>query len=282
MTNSNSSEISISIPDGIKEMLEEKLIQPCVGIKKVYSWIFDYFNHQFNGSEIPGDFPIFINELTAAFAEIKLKQIRTVGIDFPVLLSKGNNRPVLMICAMDPLRDETDGITTSNDIGLWVPFSAINNPGKKGNNMKPSDKRNLSFFHTLLETHDLYLTDAYKLFYREGKKMSNGQNEFKSLEVHSEILEKEIKLVNPSAIISLGNAARNAICGILKLEVPTWSDTVYKTKTQAGINVVMVPHISGSANGYKAPILKNVAYSNIEGENNPKYARIIASVIEKR
>jgi hypothetical protein len=280
MVNSNSSDISISIPGGIKEMLEEKLIQSNVGIEKVYSWIFDYFNHQFYGSDEPKDFPIFVNELTAGFSEIKLKQIRTVGIDLPILLSKGKNRPVLMICAMDPLRDETDGETPSNDIGLWVPFSAINNPRKKGSNMKPSDKRNLSFFHTLLETHDLYLTDAYKLFYREGKKKSNGQNKFKSLEVHSEILEKEIRLVKPSAIITLGNAARNAICGILKLEVPTWSDTVYKTKTIEDVNVVMVPHISGSANGYKAPILKNEKYKNVEGDNNPKYARIIQSVIQ--
>ena len=98
--------------------------------------------------------------------------------------------------------------------------------------------------------------------------------------MHSEILEKEIGLVKPLAIITLGNSARNAICGILKIEVPTWSDTVYKTKTQAGINVVMVPHISGSANGYKAPFLKNEKYKNVEGYNNPKYARIIKSGIQ--
>ncbi len=281
MTNLNSSDISISIPDGIKEMLEEKLIQSSVGIEEIYSWIFDYFNREFYGSAKPKDFTIFVNELTVAFAEIKLKQIRTVGIDFPVLLSKGKNRPVLMVCAMDPLRAENNMVTVSEEIDLWVPFSIIRNPDNAASEIKASDKRNLLFFHTLLETHDLYLTDVYKLFYREGKRRSNGQSQFKSLEVHSEILEREIKLVNPSAIISLGNAARNAICGILKLEVPTWSDTVYKTKTQAGVSVVMVPHISGSANGYKAPILNNEKYKNVEGENNPKYARIIKKVIEQ-
>jgi len=280
MITSNSADISISIPDGVKEMLEEKLLTSNVGIDNVYGWIFDYFNHQFYGSDEPKDFSIFVNELTAPFSEIKLKQIRTVGIDFPVLLSKGKNRPVLMICAMDPLRAENSGVTVSEEIELWVPFSIIKNPNKAFTDIKASDKRNLSFFHTLLETHDLYLTDVYKLFYREGKKKSNGQNQFKSLEVHSDILEKEIKLVNPSAIISLGNAARNAICGILKLEVPTWSDEVYKTKNMEGVNIVMVPHISGSANGYKAPILNNEKYNNVEGENNPKYARIIKSVIQ--
>ena len=92
MNNSNSSNISISIPDGIKEMLEEKLIQSSVGIEEIYGWIFDYFNHQFNGTEEPVAFKIFVNELSSNFADVKLKQLRTIGIDFPILLSKGTKK----------------------------------------------------------------------------------------------------------------------------------------------------------------------------------------------
>ncbi len=279
MNNSNSSQILISIPDGIKEMLEEKLIQSSVGIEEIYSWIFDYFNHQFNGREEPNGFKIFVNELSSAYANVKLKELRTIGIDFPILLSKGTKKPIVMVCAMDPLRDETDVSEISTEIGMWVPFSAINNPNNKNYKMKPSDKRNLSFFHTLLETNDLYLTDAFKLFYREGKELSNGQTEFKKLSVHREILEKEIQLVQPEAIVSLGNHARDSISQILNLHAPSWSDTVYKTQTCDGKTVIMVPHISGSASGYKAPILKNENYKSIEGKDNERYARIIVSVI---
>ena len=279
MNNSNSSDISISIPDGIKEMLEEKLIQSSVGIEEIYGWIFDYFNYQFNGTEEPVAFKIFVNELSSNFADVKLKQLRTIGIDFPILLSKGTKKPVAMVCAMDPLRDETDVTEISTEIGMWVPFSAINNPNNEKIRMKPSDKRNLSFFHALMETHDLYLTDVFKLFYREGKDLSNGQIEFKKLSVHREILEREIQLAQPKAIVSLGNHARDSISQILNLHAPAWSDTVYKTKTCDGKTVIMVPHISGSASGYKAPILKNENYKSIEGKDNERYARIIASVI---
>ena len=281
MNNTKSSDLSISIPDGMKEMLVEKLIQSSAGIDEIYNWIFNYFNHQFNEFERPIACKVFVDELTASFSEIKLKQIRTVGIDFPILLSRGYNRPVLMVCAMDPLRDDTDSTEVSKEIGVWVPFSAIDHPANKNYKMKTSDKRNLSFFHALLETHNLYLTDAFKLFYREGNELSNRQIEFRKLPVHREILEREIQLVQPKAIISLGNHARDSISQILNLHAPAWSNVVYKTKTCAGMTVIMVPHISGSASGFKAPILKNESYKSINGKDNERYARIIASVIDQ-
>ena len=269
----NTSDFIVSIPDEIKILLQDYLIQPKVGIDAVYNWFYGYYTNQFSGEEFHAEMCLFKNELDDRFSGIKEKNARTIGIDFPILLSKGKNRPVLMICAMDPLREDSSDSSKIDDISFWVPFSIINSMESKQN--KPSDRSNLSFFHTLLETHDVYVTDIFKVFYREGQSISNTQKEFKQLSVHKDILEREIKIVNPQAILTLGNDARDAICQIMDLKPPAWSDEIHSTTSKENFNIIMVPHISGSARGSKAPILNNERYKAIEGIDNLKYARII-------
>jgi hypothetical protein len=270
----NSSDFIVSIPDEIKTLLRDYLIQPNVGIDAVYNWFYGYFTNQFTGEEFNSEIRLLKNELDDRFRGIKEKNVRTIGIDFPILLSKGKNRPVLMICAMDPLRDDvSDHASKINEISFWVPFSIINSMESKQN--KPSDRSNLSFFHTLLETHDIYVTDIFKVFFREGQSISNTQKEFKKLSVHKDILERELKIVNPQAILTLGNDARDAICQIMDFKPPVWSDAIHCAISKENFNVIMVPHISGSARGAKAPILNNQRYKVIEGTDNLKYARII-------
>jgi hypothetical protein len=274
----NLSNIILSIPEEIKETLKEQLIQPKVGVDAIYTWFSSYYKNQFEDYEPLVDLKLYKDELSEQFKEIKQKNIRTIGIDFPIRLSKGKNRPVLMICAMDPLREDSDEVSNIEEIGFWVPFSIINSIDSKHN--KFSDRSNLYFFHTLLDKYDIYVTDVYKVFYREGDKVSNGQKEFKQLSVHKEILENEIKTVKPDAILTLGNDARDGICQILDLNPPTWSDKIHTTVSKDNTKVLMVPHISGTARGTKAPILNNEVYNTIEGTDNVKYARIIMSALE--
>ncbi len=275
-----SSDFNVSIPHDIKVLLEQHLIRPNVGIDAVYNWFLSYYKNQFVGNEILSDFSLLKNELSEKFEAIKRKNIRTIGIDFPIVLSKGKNRPILMICAMDPLRKDSDDSSKLDEIEYWVPFSIINSMESKYNSS--SDRINLSFFHTLLETYDIYVTDIYKIFYREGQNLSNNKKDFKQLPVHKEILENEIKIIKPHSILTLGNDARDAICQILNLNAPTWSDEVYTAKSKENANIIMVPHISGAARGTKAPILNNKIYADIVGTDNLKYARIITHVISSK
>ncbi len=275
-----SSDFNVSIPRDIKVLLEQHLIRPNVGIDAVYNWFLSYYKNQFVGNEILSDFSLLKNELSEKFEAIKRKNIRTIGIDFPIVLSKGKNRPILMICAMDPLRKDSDDSSKLDEIEYWVPFSIINSMESKYNSS--SDRINLSFFHTLLETYDIYVTDIYKIFYREGQNLSNNKKDFKQLPVHKEILENEIKIIKPHSILTLGNDARDAICQILNLNAPTWSDEVYTAKSKENANIIMVPHISGAARGTKAPILNNRIYADIVGTDNLKYARIITHVISSK
>tara|TARA_B110000046_G_scaffold126614_1_gene133061 strand:+ start:3573 stop:4736 length:1164 start_codon:yes stop_codon:yes gene_type:complete len=275
-----SSDFNVSIPDDIKVLLEQHLIKPNGGIDAVYNWFLSYYKNQFTSNEILSDFSLLKNELSEKFEAINRKNIRTIGIDFPIFLSKGKNRPILMICAMDPLRKDSDDSSKLDEIEYWVPFSIINSMESKHNS--GSDRINLSFFHTLLETYDIYVTDIYKIFYREGQNLSNTKKDFKQLPVHKEIFENEIKIIKPHSILTLGNDARDAICQILDLNAPTWSDEIYTAKSKENANIIMVPHISGAARGTKAPILNNKLYADIVGTDNLKYARIITHVISSK
>ena len=272
--------IKLQLQPEIESMLCSELINSNHCIKSIYAWINEYFSKEFGLINSISTQTIELNKrlLSPAYDIIRNNPVRTIGIDFPVLLSKGENRPVIMVCAMDPLRNDNADKQPNDEIGYWVPFSIINNPMGQ---TKHSEKQNLSFFHTLLDTYDLYVTDIFKLFYRMGNRVSNTISEFRSLHIHRTILDAEIQLIKPTVILTLGNNARDAMCEILSLPRTNWSDEIYRTKDLNGIDVVMVPHISGAANGFKAPILKNPAYADISGKNNVKYARMIINTLKK-
>lgn len=265
---------------GIKELLAAELVNSIDIIEDVYAWLHHYFDSQFESKQIFNRTAVVIDKalLAASFDMIKNEPVRTIGIDFPVLLSKGENRPVLMICAMDPLRKDNPDTQPSNEIGYWVPFSIVNNPSFQ---TKYSEKENLVFFHTLLEVYDLYVTDVFKLFYRKEENVSNTIKKFRVLPAHRAILDAEIKVVNPTAILALGNNARDAISEVLGTPRPNLSDDVYKTIGPNGIKVLMVPHISGAANGAKAKVLRNPKFSQLPGINNAKYAHVILSTLKQ-
>ena len=275
----NQSQLSISIPAEIKELLKTNVINPSCGIDVIYQAFDTYFNEQYNliqNSQNQVDYQLSKFDFAADFSFLKDLSVRTIGMDFPIKLSKGKNRPVLMICAMDPLRAENDLKLPEENVTDWVPFSVIKNPSKEN---KYSEKENLQFFYSLLKDFDLYLTDIYKIFFREGNKISNKIKAYTDLAIHREILESEINVVNPTAILTLGNGARDAICELYKIYPPTWTNEIFKTNLENGCSLVMVPHISGAANGSKAPILNNVSYHDIPGNNNTKYANIILKTL---
>jgi hypothetical protein len=277
--NTNHSPITISIPAEIRELLKSKVINPSGGIDHIYKAFDAYFNEQYDLSvERPEEFDYQLSkfDLVNDFSFVIKLNVRSTGIDFPIKLSKGKNRPVLMICAMDPLRTDNEQKLPEDKLTDWVPFSVIKNPAKE---KKYSEKENLQFFNTLLKDFDLYLTDIYKLFYREGNKVSNKIKAYTDLIIHREILESEINVVNPAAILTLGNGARDAICQLYKIHPPTWNNEIFKTAIENNRTLVMVPHISGAANGSKAPILHNPKYACVTGVNNGKYANIILSEI---
>ena len=198
---------------------------------------------------------------------------------------------------MDPLPPlptssfwEGKPIRLQEEVGFWAPFSLIDNWEQPTGSMKS----NLPFFRTLLQTHNLYITDIYKLFFRQKKPTgfvnSNSistytqfRNEVGSF-LHGHILSKEIELIKPKAIITLGNAARQQLLAINELEngdmqdSQKWAAHIQHYKWCQTLPILASPHISGAANGTKASILNNPKFANISGRfQNERLAKIILS-----
>lgn len=282
-------------------ILEEQLIKPQQGLKAIYTDLFSYSQH----FQLP-------NPLIAAFADFRAPlqaylnhlqpDLTTLAIDLPIYLqAQKQTDQTLMICAMDPLPPlptssfwEGKPIRLQEEVGFWAPFSLIDNWEQPTGSMKS----NLPFFRTLLQTHNLYITDIYKLFFRQKK--PNGfvnsnsiiaytqiKNEAGS-SLHGRILSKEIELIKPKAIITLGNAARQQLLAINELEngdiqhSKKWAANIQHYKWCQTLPILASPHISGSANGTKAAILNNSDFAAISGKyQNEKLARIIVNHLKE-
>ncbi len=279
-------------------ILEEQLIKPKQGLKAIYTDLFSYSQHFQLPNPLIASLADFRAPLQAYLNHLQ-PDLTTLAIDLPIYLqAQKQTDQTLMICAMDPLPPlptssfwEGKTIRLQEEVGFWAPFSLIDNWEQPTGSMKS----NLPFFRTLLQTHNLYITDIYKLFFRQKK--PNGfvnsnaisaytqlQNE-KGENLHGSILAKEIECVKPQAIITLGNPARNQLLTINHLlnasaQTPqNWSVDLQYYRWNNQTPIISAPHISGAANGTKAAILNNPYFAAIPGKyQNERLARM---VIEK-
>jgi uracil-DNA glycosylase len=224
--------------------------------------------------------------------------------DLPVYLESTHkkNAPTIMVCAMDslppvPLKDnknqytlyphQNSKIDLRNNVGFWAPFSLVEH----------NNDDNAKFFKALLTQYNVYVTDVYKLFFYIDKNKinekgehvfnkSNGLLKYKKLQSHKNILIREINIINPSCIITLGNNAGNAILNLEGKSLERWdscldfgglqkNDTNKITESNKSIKIISMPHISGAANGNKTRLIDNDFYKNIPGETIEKYANIL-------
>lgn len=170
------------------------------------------------------------------------------GIDIPVWLTNGGNKNKIMITAMDPLRekDNSNKIKPEN-ITFNTPFTI--------HDIEISNNYN-SHITKLAESNDIYLTDAYKLFFRDSKNydfVSNKIPSYRKLGIHKMILIEEIKHFKPNFILCLGKDSSHAIANLGGFSL----EPISKTKIQKQLEkysfekipVFCVPHASGSARG---------------------------------
>jgi hypothetical protein len=104
----------------------------------------------------------------------------------------------------------------------------------------------------------------------------------KGVHVHGKILAQEIEIIQPEAIITLGNASRNSLLQInasmgYDAQNPLgWKDDIQSYLWADKIKVLASTHISGAANGAKSAILRNPLYTQIKGKyQNERLAKII-------
>lgn len=280
---------NIEIPHrDIIAALEKELIQPNEGLIQVYTNLISYFlkanscQPAVSKAELMqmiSNNTLHKTELATEFEDIKNNSIRTMAIDLPIKLRslRENVNKTIMVVAMDPLPPNTDqDETTKNKIGTWVPFSLIDGDFTGGK----SFRSNRAFFLELLKRYHVYVTDIYKLFYREGNHpsdiRSNSLNRYTSIENHQVILNKEIDFVKPKVIVTMGNPSRNALYTIKGYEPKAWEDIQinYWDKTP----IISIPHMSGAANKTSFAILKK--YPELTGSKTEKLAKLVLSKFE--
>lgn len=280
-------------PKEILQKIEEVLLRPNFDIENIYEQLFAYYlkanDLNYQREEIVKSIKkdlITKNDLADTLNLIKEKNIRTISIDFPLMLkSTQNKKETIVVVAMDPLAPNVFQTSKETEnIGYWVPFSLIDSE-KTG---QSTFRTNRTFFLSLLKNYNVYITDIYKLFYRLGDfpedKKSNADKTYLKLEsvVHVPILEKEFEILNPKVIVTLGNKSRNAIYKIQNAPIQKWDDVQIihwsNKATKQTIPVISIPHISGSANGASIQLLEK--YPDLVGDKMEKLAQLIKLKIE--
>ena len=185
-------------------------------------------------------------EKLIGFENINLSEKSWFGIDIPVCFSSGRNNKRVIIVAMDPLRNKSINYNPK-EITLNTPFTIHDIEVKNNYN---------DHIRKLALKYDVYITDAYKLFYRDEqnyKSMSNRDLKFCSLNVHKEILSKEIEYFKPDFILCMGNNSAKSVASIANFSLkPITTTNLSVQKKEYNYNsipVFVIPHASGASRG---------------------------------
>lgn len=195
------------------------------------------------------------------FEGVDLSNKEWFGIDMPVWLTKGDtSKRRIMIIAMDPLRKKSATVNP-NTISLNTPFTL--------HDKRVSNNYN-KHIHQLAIDNEVYVTDAFKLFYRDATKydtLSNSDDKFKDLSIHEEMLMEEIRRFNPDFILCMGDKAIKAIArvGRFKKKSITATHLSYQRDNYSfkNIPVFAIPHPSSAAQGGQKSFMK------LHGVNHP-------------
>ncbi len=178
------------------------------------------------------------------FLETKEEKQFNIGIDLPIYFGNPESNHKIMIVAMDPKRiGQEPGVYTLGSV-----FSLHTNEGRSTNK-----NDYWKFIEPMISDNFVYLTDIYKLYYESfsevnGRKTHVVSNKDKSFigkdtvpfKINKQILEAEIKIVQPTKIIALGKEAASA----LKLIKDIKNSELEICFNQDGIDYIFMPHIA--------------------------------------
>ena len=217
---------------------------------------------------IPITHPNFIDLTT----RVKGQGRGAIGLDLPTWFYQSAEAPFLMIVAQDPLRDaewygdkgntayhteKDDETFLCKDAVVSSPFGLQDAHHRENGN---GGKRMWLVVKALLERgYNIYLTDCRKYFvynHRESDLYTTSEK----MNLYRNILIKEIEIINPKLIITLGHSADKVCRGLLE-----------KDRRLSGY----IPHISGSAAN------KNDFFNISSGKSINELAEIYAEYIEK-
>lgn len=163
---------------------------------------------------IPISHPDFIDLTTRAKGQGR----GAIGLDLPIWFYQSLNAPFIMIVTQDPLRsskwygDEADEKFICDDAVVSSPFGLQDaHHREKGT----GGKRMWLLVRKLLERgYNLYLTDCRKFFVYNHHE-SDLYTTSEKMNLYRNILKKEIEIINPKLIVTLGHSADKSCRSLL-------------------------------------------------------------------
>lgn len=206
-----------------------------------------------------------------------------LGIDFPRWYGNINSNKKIMILGIDPLRSqkyfEKLGADLKKSIVIGTPYALDNKNLKE--NIKTSNAF-INFIAKLSDKNFVYVTDIYKSFYY--RKTSNNKQE-RSYNIYmkndklnakaKEVFFKEIELINPDIIITMGKIPFKVLTG---KDVTLTKKFTENLKKLDNTSIPIVPLVHLSAYASIKPFLKAngiVENINTTKEYGVKYSEIV-------
>ncbi|MDE6643213.1 MAG: hypothetical protein K2K27_03850 [Muribaculaceae bacterium] len=191
-----------------------------------------------------------------------------IGLDLPTWFYQSSEAPFIMIVTQDPLRsakwygDEVDEKYICNDAVVSSPFGLQDAHHRERGT---GGKRMWLLVRSLLERgYNVYLTDCRK-FFVYNHTQSDKYTTAEKMDIYRNILKKEIEIINPKLIVTLGHSAHKS-CQELLGDNKRLSD--------------YIPHFSGTAGHKIKEFFELDSKTNINELAN-LYADYIGQLVEK-
>ncbi len=203
------------------------------------------------------------------------------GIDLPFWFNHQNPQNRIMIIGIDPLRNKKDFIDAdiTNDVIIGTPYAVHSKKMREGRT-----KEYWNFIRSLKEQNIVYLTDVFKLFFIDEEKKTRSYN-YLSTNYRKEnlsILKKEIEILNPTIIITLGKLSFELLTETkLKSIVDNLNNSVHFDDEFNNIPIIPLVHLSGAVRKKQKLIFleKNSIYS--EENIGQSYASLVNNFLKK-
>ena len=206
-----------------------------------------------------------------------------LGVDIPYFLDNGK-KETIAIFGLNPLRNHGDWADAKNEAGnaAAFPYSPDNSfilNSAWGAHCGFVQNQNKQLFQTLSQHYNLYLSDYQKWFFKQGKTPSQNIRSFVDLPQHADVLDKELRIVSPKYILTLGNEVKD----VFGLKTPALTKNKIRTFEKNGQVFIPIPHTS---NGVYENLKRSYAAANGFEHNNKTlgadYANNILNMLNQR
>ncbi len=168
--------------------------------------------------------------------------ISNVGLDLPTWFGNfdgKDNKKKAILYGINPIRSKGDW----SEIGSEKKTVAIGTAwASHQDKFTTTDKKYWPLINKLIEEFDIYLTDIHKIYYLNKDGKQSHKTGFNNIDFHTELINKELEIINPDIVITIGFQAYYLLTGETlnseKFELKPWGDKTTK--------IAAFPHLSGS------------------------------------